>query len=191
MDKLGMRQEAIEYLNAASENLSRCQSLSDEVIQSVELCITSLQQGGCIFWAGNGGSASDAQHLAAELVGRFLLNRRALRSVALNTDTSVMTSLANDFGYETIFARQIEALADNHDVFIGITTSGTSKNILQALEKAKSMGVPTILLTSQKCGEEIADIIIRVPSDITAHIQEAHIAIGQLMCGLIEKHFFG
>lgn len=147
-----------------------------------------LKNEGTIFWCGNGGSASDSQHLAAELVGRFKKNRRALRSIALNTDTSVVTCIANDYSYEDIFSRQIEALARKGDFLIAISTSGNSKNILNALIGARELGVKTLALLGKDGGEakKIADDSLIVSSESTARIQESHILIGHILCEIIE-----
>lgn len=153
------------------------------------LVSNSLAKGGTIFWCGNGGSAADSQHLAAELVGRYKKNRPPLRSVSLTTDTSVLTCVANDYGYEDIFARQIEALGRPGDVLLGITTSGNSENVLRALKMAKSTGITTIAWLGKDGGacKGIADVALIVPSENTARIQEAHILIGHILCELIEE----
>lgn len=161
----------------------------EAVAQIGDLLVDSLKNEGCIFWCGNGGSAADSQHLAAELVGRFNNDRRALRSIALSTDTSVITSVANDFGYDDIFSRQIEGLGRKGDVLVGMTTSGNSENILRAFKAAKSMGVKTVALLGKGGGKaiEMADITLVVPTDSTARIQESHILIGHILCELIEE----
>jgi D-sedoheptulose 7-phosphate isomerase len=147
-----------------------------------------LKNEGTIFWCGNGGSASDSQHLAAELVGRFKKNRRALRSVALNTDTSVITCIANDYSYEDIFSRQIEGLARKGDFLIAISTSGNSHNILNAIIRAKELGIKTLALLGKDGGEakKIADDSLIISSESTARIQESHILIGHILCEIIE-----
>ena len=159
--------------------------LSDVGLQISE----SLANGGTLFWCGNGGSAADSQHLAAELVGRFKKDRKALRSIALTTDTSVLTCVANDYSYEDVFSRQIEALARDGDVLLAISTSGSSENVLQALKAAKKLGVKTAALLGKDGGQAkaLADVAIVIPSDSTARIQEAHILIGHILCDLIEQ----
>ena len=149
----------------------------------------TLSNDGTLFWCGNGGSAADSQHLAAELVGRFKKDRKALRSIALTTDTSVLTCVANDYSYEDIFSRQIEALARGGDLLVAISTSGSSENVLQALKASKKLGVKTIALLGKDGGQakEIADLAIVIPSDSTARIQESHILIGHILCDLIEQ----
>ena len=149
----------------------------------------SLSNLGTLFWCGNGGSAADSQHLAAELVGRFKKDRKALRSIALTTDTSVLTCIANDYSYEDVFSRQIEALARDGDVLVAISTSGSSENVLQALKAAKKIGVKTIAILGKDGGQAkaLADLAIVISSDSTARIQEAHILIGHILCDLIEQ----
>ena len=148
-----------------------------------------LEKNGTIFLCGNGGSASDSQHIAAELVGRFKKDRRALKSIALTTDTSILTSVGNDYGFKEIFSRQIEALSSSGDILIGISTSGNSENIIRAFEVAKGLGVTTIGLTGKDGGKlkNISDHCLMVPSESTARIQESHILIGHILCDLIEK----
>ncbi len=151
--------------------------------------ISCLKNGHKVILFGNGGSAADSQHLAAELVGRFQKERRPLAAISLNVNTSVITALANDYGYEYVFARQIEALAGAGDITIGISTSGKAKNVITAIKKAKQMNIKTIGLTGDSGGElaKITDIAIMVPSHITARIQEAHILIGHIICQLVEE----
>jgi D-sedoheptulose 7-phosphate isomerase len=153
--------------------------------------IRCLAGGGCIYWLGNGGSAADCQHLAAELVGRFERERGGFASVALTTDSSVLTSVGNDYGFERIFARQVEALARPGDLVIGISTSGNSPNVLRALEMAATKGIATIGLSGRGGGAlvDLADICLVVPDQNTARIQEAHILVGHILCDLVETHF--
>jgi D-sedoheptulose 7-phosphate isomerase len=148
-----------------------------------------LSSDGTVFWCGNGGSAADSQHMAAELVGRFKNDRRALRSVALTTDTSVLTCVANDYSYDDIFSRQLEALAKECDMLVAFSTSGNSENILRALKVATEMGLKTFALLGKDGGhaQALADQAIVIPSDSTARIQEAHILIGHIICDLIEQ----
>ena len=145
-------------------------------------------EGNTIFWCGNGGSASDSQHLAGELVGRFIGDRRPLKSIALNADTSVMTCIVNDYGYDYIFSRQVEALGSKGDVLIGITTSGNSGNILKAFEVANNLKMTTIGLLGKGGGEakNISQHSLIINSQSTARIQEAHITVGHILCELIE-----
>ncbi len=142
---------------------------------------------------GNGGSAADAQHIASELVGRFKMDRRGLPAIALTTDTSILTSVSNDYGFETAFSKQVEALAAEGDVVIGISTSGHSKNVIKAIEVAKEKRAKTIGLTGGDGGKlaEIVDLAIIVPSNNTPRIQESHITIGHIICNLVEREIFG
>jgi D-sedoheptulose 7-phosphate isomerase len=163
--------------------------LASDVANAAEIVVKSLKSGGKIIWCGNGGSAADSQHLAAELVGRFAVNRQALASIALTTDTSIITALGNDFGFETIFSRQIEALGKKGDVLIGISTSGNSVNVIEAINAAKKIGITTIGFTGSKKSkmDEVVDLCIKVPSETTSHIQTVHITIGQIICGVAEN----
>jgi D-sedoheptulose 7-phosphate isomerase len=145
-----------------------------------------------VLFAGNGGSAADAQHLAAEFVSRFAFERPGLSAIALTTDTSILTAVGNDYGYEAIFSRQIEANGAQGDVFIAISTSGKSPNILKGLRTAGEMGLVTVGLSGQSGGEmhELCEFIILVPSTETPKIQEFHIIIGHIICGLVEKSLY-
>lgn len=153
--------------------------------------ITALKSGQKLLFAGNGGSASDAQHLAAELVGRYQKERDALPALALTTDTSALTAISNDYGYEQVFARQIAALGQKGDVFFALSTSGNSKNILVSLPIARQKGLTCIGMTGENGGamNELCDYMIKVPSSITAKIQEGHIKIGHILCQAIEEAF--
>ncbi len=163
-----------------------------QIVTAAKTIIGSLNSGGTVFWCGNGGSASDSQHLNAELIGRFEKDRAPLKSIALTTDTSVITSLSNDYSYDLVFKRQLQALAKKGDVLIAITTSGKSKNIINVLKEAKEKKIKTISFLGKDGGEakDFSDIKIIVPSDSTARIQEMHIMIGQMICSLVEKDIF-
>lgn len=163
-----------------------------QVKEITDLMISSLKDGGKVLFFGNGGSASDSQHLAAELVGRFKKDRAAIAGIALTANTSILTSLANDYGYEIVFAKQIEALGKKNDIALGISTSGKAKNVAMGLKQAKKMGLKTVALTGGDGGEiaRIADVSLVVPSSVTARIQEAHITIGHIICELIEQAFY-
>lgn len=164
-----------------------------ELIGKVALiCVGALQSGSKILFAGNGGSAADSQHLAGELVSRFNYDRPGLPAFALTTDTSVLTAIGNDYGYEQLFARQIEAVGNSGDVFIGISTSGNSPNILKALETARNKGMITVGLTGKSGGQmrDICAYCLHVPSDFTPRIQEGHILIGHIICCIIEQQMF-
>ncbi|MDP2938323.1 MAG: D-sedoheptulose 7-phosphate isomerase [Candidatus Omnitrophota bacterium] len=162
-----------------------------QIMEITNLVIEALKNKGKIILFGNGGSASDSQHIAAELVGRFKKERAALAAISLAVNTSVITSLANDYGYEAVFARQIEALANKNDVAIGISTSGKAKNVAAAIRQAKKMGLKTVALTGGDGGElaKLADLSLVVPSLVTARIQEAHITVGHIICELVEESF--
>ena len=172
-------------------NLMASWDYISHIEEAAGMIVDCYKQNGRVLICGNGGSAADAQHLAGELVGRFYLERRALDAEALTTNTSVVTSLANDYDYNMVFARQVEAKASKGDVLIGITTSGTSKNVLQAFRKAKQCGVHTILMTGKISADaEIlpdTDCLIEVPAQDTPRIQEMHILIGHVICELVER----
>ncbi len=157
--------------------------------QVAGLCLNALRSGGKILFFGNGGSAADAQHLATELTVRFEMDRPALAAMALTTNTSSLTAVGNDYGFEDLFARQIEAFCGGRDVAIGISTSGNSENVIRGLVKAKQIGAKTVLLTGRSGGraKAIADCNVLVPSDNTARIQEMHILFGHILCGAIER----
>lgn len=159
-----------------------------EIERSGEMICAALAQGHKVLLCGNGGSAADAQHIAAELVGRYELERRAWPSIALTTDTSALTALSNDFGYEEVFARQVRALAGEGDVLIALSTSGASANVIRAAETARKLNCRTIALTGGT-GEPLAslcDLVVNVPSQRTSRIQEAHITIGHLWCEMVD-----
>ena len=157
-----------------------------------DIVIDALKKGGKVMVFGNGGSASDSQHIAAELVGRFKKDRSALPAIALTTNTSIITAIANDYGYEAVFAKQVEALGQKNDVAIGISTSGKAKNVVMAIKQAKKIGMKTIALTGADGGElvKLADTSLVVPSSVTARIQEAHITIGHIVCELVEQALY-
>lgn len=162
----------------------------DESIEKVaNIFINCLEKGGSIFWCGNGGSASDSQHLAGELVGRFVGDRRPLKSISLTADSAVMTCIVNDYGYKHIFSRQVEALGVEGDVLVGISTSGNSENVLYAFKAAKQRGISTVGLLGKGGGKgsDLVDQSIIVTSKSTARVQEMHIFIGHILCDLIEE----
>lgn len=175
--------------NQISENFIQIKTLSPIISECAGICTEALKKGNKIMFCGNGGSAADSQHLAAELIGRYKVIRNSISAIALTTDTSILTAIGNDFEYEQIFARQVEGLGKSGDVLIGLSTSGESKNVLSAFEKAKSIGINTIAFTGITGGKmnEVADFVINVPSKITNNIQEMHIAVGHLMCEIIEN----
>lgn len=164
-------------------------AVQNSFVQLAEACTRSLTNGGKIMFCGNGGSAADSQHLAAELVVRYRLNGRALAAIALSTDTSTLTACANDYSYDDIFSRQVEALARPGDVLIGISTSGNSPNVLKALQVARDMGCVAAALAGRDGGKlnGLADPLLVVPSNVTARIQEMHILIGHTLCDVLEQ----
>lgn len=167
------------------------EALMDTLEQSIALCAEALQAGKKILFAGNGGSASDAQHLAAELVGRYKADRPSIAAIALTTDTSALTAIGNDYGYDQVFSRQLEGLGQDGDVLVAISTSGNSGNIIKALEVAREKGVKVIGMSGAKGKlKEQADFCLAVPAPLTATIQEAHIMLGHILCAGIEKHLF-
>lgn len=169
---------------------------NDELLKKIEqlslLTIERYKQGKKVLTAGNGGSAADAQHIAAELVSRFYFDRPGLPALALTTDTSILTAVGNDYGYHYTFARQIEANANEEDIFLGISTSGNSENILHAVETARKKNVTTVALTGEGGGKlkDKVDFLLNVPSQSTPRIQESHIAIGHILCAIVEKELF-
>lgn len=173
---------------------------NDETFQRLikevsKICVKSLEKGNKIILAGNGGSAADAQHIAGELVSRFMFDRPGLPSIALTTDTSVITAIGNDYGYEKIFSRQLQANGCPGDVFFAYSTSGESKNIIEGLAEAKKHNITTVGLTGLKTNpndmSSYCDYLIRIPSISTPKIQEGHLIVGHLICDLIEKKIFG
>lgn len=165
------------------------QEMAPAIAQVAETALRCLRGGGKIALCGNGGSASQAQHLAGELVGRFRRERPAYAALALTTDTAILTAIGNDYGYEEVFRRQVEGLLAPGDLLIALSTSGNAENILRAVDEAKRRGVMTIGLTGQGGGRlaEVADLCLRVPHTQTSTVQEAHLAIGHLLCDLIEQ----
>jgi D-sedoheptulose 7-phosphate isomerase len=177
-----------EHLKASKATM---ESISDSLEIAAKLCIESLKNGGKILIFGNGGSAADAQHIAAELVGRYKAERKGLAAIALTTDTSALTSIGNDYGYKRVFDRQVEALANEGDAVIGISTGGSSANVISALKLANKLGCRTIGLSGRDGGEmnTLCDINLVVPAEDTPRIQEMHIVIGHTICHLIDQEF--
>jgi D-sedoheptulose 7-phosphate isomerase len=183
-----------EYIERSSLIKKELQEKHISQISKIADVITdAYRKGHKVIWFGNGGSAADAQHLACELVSKFYFERKALASIALTTNTSELTAIANDFSFNQVFARQVEALANSGDVVIGISTSGKSPNVIEGLRTAKRLGAITIALTGASCEKirDDADYLLSVPSEITPHIQESHIMIGHILCYLVEKELFG
>ncbi len=178
--------ESLAVKQAILEN----ESLLDLVQEVAQACVHSLKQGGKLLFFGNGGSAADAQHLAAELTGRYLRERRAFPAMALTTNSSCLTAIGNDYSYEEVFSRQIEAFGNKGDVAIGISTSGNSPNVLWGLQIAKDKGMVTVAMTGKTGGKlrQLAEYCLCIPSDQTPRIQEAHILLGHVLCEIIEEN---
>ena len=188
----------LDYINgylqksiAVKEKLKNSADVLAEVSKVASLIVAAYQKGNKVLLAGNGGSAADAQHIAAEFVSRFFYDRPGLPAIALTTDTSMLTAIGNDYGYDKLFSRQVQAQSKEGDIFIGISTSGNSKNIVNAVFAAKEAGVLSVVL----CGEagqlkDIADVAICVPSTVTPYIQECHICIGHMICAVVEAQIF-
>ena len=188
-----MRDKIIDIINDAihiKEEILHNQI--ENIIKAAKLIIACYKAKGKVLIFGNGGSAADAQHIAAEFVGRFQKERPGLAAIALNTNTSILTAVSNDYGYEIVFARQVEALGESGDVAIGISTSGKAKNVIMGIKKAREMGLKTICFSGGTGGElsKAAELSFIVPSPVTARIQEAHITIGHIICELVEDELF-
>ena len=182
-----------EELRQIAENFTHLTGQAAIIKQIAEIWIAALSAGNKVIFCGNGGSAADSQHLAAELMGRYKIDRAPLPALALTVDTSALTAIGNDYGYDKVFSRQLRGIGVAGDILVGISTSGNSKNILDAFAVAKQLGIRTIAFTGEGGGmmKEQADLCLAVPSSITNNIQEMHIACGHLICGLVEKHFYG
>ena len=167
-------------------------SIAATIEAIAQACVASLRAGGKVLFAGNGGSAADAQHLAGEFVSRFNFDRPGLAGIALTTDTSVLTAIGNDYGYEHVFRRQVQALGRPGDVLVGLSTSGNSANVVAALSEARAMGVVTVGFTGNRNGrmDTLCDHLLRVPSALTPRIQEGHIVAGHTLCGVVESMMF-
>lgn len=186
---LSLLQEYVEQ--GADTRKAFFQASGEQVAEVAKLMAVTLVRGGKILLCGNGGSAADAQHLAAEFVSRFEMERPPLPAVALTTDSSVLTAVSNDYGFEYVFSKQVKALGREGDICVGISTSGTSPNIIQALHMAKESGLVTVaLMGGQGHMREICDHALCVPGQRTAHIQEVHIVIGHLLCRLVDFYLF-
>jgi D-sedoheptulose 7-phosphate isomerase len=191
-----MRTFILEKLANSVATLQRVMAdtaLLDAVTQAADATGAALLAGRKLMIAGNGGSAADSQHLAAEFVSRLTVDRPAMRAVALTTDSSALTAIGNDYGYERVFERQIEALGQSGDVFLAISTSGNSPNVLRALTLSRALGIVTIGFSGNGGGKmlPLCDHNIVIPSTITANIQEAHLALEHIYCGLVERSYFG
>ena len=189
-----MRERAASHFQISAETKRRvAEECVDTVVEAAELLAASLRDGGKILLCGNGGSAADCQHFAAELMSTLTqdFRRPGLKAIALTTDTSFLTAYTNDFGFEGVFARQVETLGNPGDTLIGISTSGNSKNVILAMEAARKGGVKTLALLGQGGHlQGLADVVVSVPSTSTQHIQESHIAIAHILCDLVECMLF-
>lgn len=187
-----VQKQLAQSISALQATLANSQ-IADTIVTVAELTAKAMLAGGKLMVAGNGGSAADAQHLVAEFVVRLVENRPALRAVALTTDTSIMTAAGNDFNFDCIFARQIEALGQPGDVFLGISTSGNSKNILQAAQQAREMKITTVGFTGNNGGKmaSLFDHNVIIPSNVTMNIQECHLALEHIFCLAVERFYFG
>jgi D-sedoheptulose 7-phosphate isomerase len=194
MERNAALAQVVSALREGAElRVQLAQTLSPRIVDAAQLIAQCLTDGGKVLLFGNGGSAADAQHLAAEFVGRFVLERNALPAIALTTDSSILTAVGNDYGFDQVFARQIQALGRPRDVAIGISTSGNSPNVVKAVSVAAERGLRTIGLAGRDGGvlAKAAEIAITVPSTNTARIQECHIAVGHVLCELVEDELFG
>lgn len=186
-------QEINRILKDHQETIAATFAIAEEIGKAADMVAESLANGGTIMLCGNGGSAADAQHIAGEFVSRFFMERRALPSLALHTNTTVMTAIGNDYSFDVVYSRQVEAHGKPGDVLIAITTSGTSPNILRAAEKAREMGIKVIGWTGNKQSPfpALCDLCLQVPSPVTPRVQEMHILIGHIICELAEKQLCG
>lgn len=184
--------KTIEESSASLQKIAGNEKILEAISSTVGICVKALNSDNKIMFMGNGGSAADSQHLAAELVSRFEFDRPGLSALALTTDTSALTAIGNDYGYQRLFSRQIEAVGRNGDVLFGFSTSGNSENVIHGIQSARTKGITVVGMTGNKKGEicNHADILIEVPSANTARIQEGHIVIGHIICGLIEQSIF-
>ncbi|MFA5330125.1 MAG: D-sedoheptulose 7-phosphate isomerase [Prolixibacteraceae bacterium] len=190
MDMIGQR---IEEAIRLKQNIRNDKELTGRISLAIEMLANAFRQGNKVLFCGNGGSAADAQHLAAELSGRFYLDRPSLPAEACHVNSSFLTAVANDYGYEKAYARYVSGVGKKNDVLVAISTSGNSENIVQALEQAKNIGMLTIGFTGLSGGKmkDMVDILLNVPSTDTPRIQEAHILIGHIICEQVEKILFG
>jgi len=178
-----------EFIEHAQTMVKTYKLLQNDFMKMVDHCVEAVENGNKIMFFGNGGSAADSQHLATELAVRYKNDRQAIASMALTTDTSALTATGNDFGFDFLFSRQIEAVGKEGDIAIGISTSGNSANVIKAFEKCRDMGITTIGFGGETGGKmvDLCDVILKVPSKTTARIQEMHITLGQMLCGAIEQ----
>lgn len=192
MNKINVIKDQISASAIVKEQLLSDEKLINKIAEAAEVCTQAYLTGKKTLFAGNGGSAADAQHLAGEFVSKFYFDRPGLPSVALTTDTSIITAIGNDYGYDRLFARQVQAQGCKGDVFIGISTSGNSRNIVAALDECRKKGIFTIALTgANPCQMDDFDLVIKVPSTSTPRIQECQTLIGHIICCIVEENIFG
>jgi D-sedoheptulose 7-phosphate isomerase len=182
-------QKTITTMTAVQQN----DELADAVVRTADVISQAMKRGNKLMVAGNGGSAADSQHLVAEFVSRLTIDRPALPAVALTTDTSILTAIGNDYSYENVFERQVEAMGRAGDVFLGISTSGNAKNVLKALRLCRQMGITTVGYIGNQGGamKPLCDIAVVVPSNVTMHIQECQLALEHILCMMVERFYFG
>jgi D-sedoheptulose 7-phosphate isomerase len=183
-----MYSSAQQYFRRVAENFALLAELSPVIDEAAAAMVEAVRGGQKVMFCGNGGSAADSQHLAAELMGRYLKDRSPLPAVALTVDSSALTAIANDYGYEHVFSRQLRGLGRRGDVLVGLSTSGNSTNVVRAVEAARELGIATIGMTGRGGGQlhGVCDLTICVPAEETNHIQEMHIAVGHYLCGFVE-----
>ena len=184
-----LRADIVSGLRQARLRLEALEAEAPSVAAAADMLIACFRAGHKVIFCGNGGSAADSQHLAAEFMGRYLKDRKPLPSLSLTVDTSALTAIGNDYGYEHVFSRQLRGIGQRDDVLVGISTSGNSANVVHAFNVAKEIGVRTIAMTGQGGGKlaQLADLVIRVPSTVTNEIQEMHITLGHMLCGFVEE----
>ena len=182
-------EKILAHFRTAQANFAKLERQADLVAAAAEIVVTALGSGGKVLFCGNGGSAADSQHLAAELMGRYARDRKPLPALALTADTSALTAIGNDYGYGEVFARQLKGIAAEGDVLVALSTSGNSENVLRAVKVAKAMGIRTIALTGQGGGKlgRLSDLCIAALSEVTGEIQGMHVVIGHLICALVEE----
>lgn len=178
-----------ELFEKRVENFKKLNLISDDIKKASKIITSALKKGGKVIFCGNGGSAADSNHLAAEFISKFKKERKSLPAISLSSNNSIITAIGNDYGFDLVFQRQLEGIANKNDILYAITTSGKSKNIIKAVKKAKELNIKTILITGKNKTNLNCDIEINAPSDITAEIQEMHIAIGHILCEIIENKF--